>query len=150
MNILDSLKENDSIQISKEVSTWQEAIELLFEPLKKSGAVSDEYSKAIIKRTEEIGPFYIIGPSVAMPHERGELGALKDSFTFLTLSEPVLFPGDEAVDILIGFAATDSEVHIAEAIPQIVTLFEDEESFDIIRSKKTKEELLEHIKNVLG
>lgn len=150
MKIVDSLKENNSIQLGKSVSTWEEAIKTLFQPLKESGAVEENYINAIINRTNEIGPFYVIGPGIAMPHERGEMGALKNAFTFMTLDKQVEFPTGEMVDILIGFSATDSEVHIAEAIPQIVTLFEDESSFDVIRAKKTPEELIAYIEETLN
>ncbi|QXW65100.1 PTS sugar transporter subunit IIA [Streptobacillus moniliformis] len=149
MNIVDSLKDNKSIKLGKNVSNWQEAIELLFEPLLKNGSVKPEYPKAIIDRTNEIGPFYIIGPGIAMPHERGEMGAIKNAFTFLTLNDAIEFPTGEMIDILIGFSATDSETHIAEVIPQIVTLFDDEESFDRIRDKKTPEELLAYIEEII-
>lgn len=150
MSILDSLLENDSIQLSKKVENWQEAIKLLMKPLEISKAVTENYAKAIIDRTEEIGPFYIIGPSVAMPHERGELGALKNAFTFLTLEHPVEFPGNEMVDILVGFSATNSDEHIAESIPQVVMIFEDDSSFDDIRKIKSKEELIKYISDILN
>lgn len=87
---------------------------------------------------------------LAMPHERSEMGAKKDAFTFMTLKEPIEFPTGEMVDILIGFSATNSEIHIAKAIPQIVCLFEEEESFDLIRNINNKEELFEFIEKTLN
>lgn len=149
MKITESFVENNSIQLQKSAKTWEEALHILFSPLVESKAIKQEYIEAIIKRTNEIGPFYVIGPKLAMPHERGELGALKDAFTILTLDKEVEFPTGEMVDILIGFSATDSEAHIAEVIPQIVTLFEDEESIDIFRTFKTKEELLDHVNSII-
>lgn len=149
MNILNSLKENNSIQLKKTVNSWEEAIRLLMKPLKENGSIKEEYIEAIINRTNEIGPFYILAPGLAMPHERGEKGALKDAFTFLTLNEPVEFPTGEKVDILVGFSATDSEVHIAEAIPQVVALFEEDDYFDKIRSFNNNEELHIFIEEIL-
>lgn len=149
MKITESFIENNSIQLQKSASSWEEALKILFTPLVQSKAIKEEYIDAIITRTNEIGPFYVIGPKLAMPHERGELGALKDAFTILTLNKEVEFPTGEMVDILIGFSATNSEVHIAEAIPQIVMLFEDEKSIELFRNFKTKEELITHINKVL-
>lgn len=149
MNLLNSLKENNSIKLKAKVENWEEAIKLLMKPLEENGTVSAEYAEAIISRTNEIGPFYVLAPGLAMPHERGEKGALKDAFTFLTLEKPVEFPKGEIVDILIGFSATDSEVHVAQAIPQIVNLFEDDDAFEKIRSFVDKKELEEFIEKSL-
>lgn len=151
MGILDSLKENKSIQIKKSAKDWEEAIRLLMKPLEESNAVSKDYAEAIISRTKEIGPFYVIAPKVAMPHERSECGALKNAFTFMTLENPVIFPGGEEVDILIGFSAIDKEVHIVEAIPQVVSLLDDEddENFDKIRNLQNEAELEEYITKTL-
>lgn len=149
MNLLNSLKENESIKLRAKVENWEEAIKLLMKPLEEKGAVSSEYANAIIERTNEIGPFYVLAPGLAMPHERGEKGAIKDAFTFLTLENPVEFPEGEMIDILIGFSATDSEVHVAQAIPQIVTLFEDDDAFDKIRSFEDKKDLEKFIESVL-
>lgn len=149
MNLLESLKSNSSVQIKKEAKNWQEAIRLLMAPLYSNGAIEEKYIDAIINRTKEIGPFYILAPGLAMPHERGIMGAKKDAFSFLTLKEPVKFDSGEEVDIFIGFSATNDEVHVAEAIPQIVMMFEDDESFEIIRNIKSNEELYEYIQKVL-
>ena len=76
-----------------------------------------------------------------MPHERPEMGVNKNSFSFVTLKKPVLFPDGQEVDILIGLAAENDEVHAGEAIPQIVMLFDDEEIFDEIREAKEAEDI---------
>lgn len=150
MDIASSLKANSSVQLKKHANTWEEAIRLLMAPLHKNGAIDEKYIDAIIKRTKEIGPFYILAPGLAMPHERGEMGAKKDAFTFLTLEKPVVFDSGDEVDILIGFSATNDEVHVASAIPQIVMLFEDDSSFDEIRNMKTPEELFAYIEKVVS
>lgn len=147
MNLKDSLKENNSIALNQKASSWQEAIEICMSPLLKSGAVNEEYVSAIIERTKELGPFYIIAPGLAMPHERPEKGVNKDSFSFITLETPVIFDDGQEVDILIGLAASTTDIHTGEAIPQIVMLFDDESAFEKIRNAKTKEEIYELIDN---
>lgn len=46
-----------------------------------------------------------------MPHERSEMGAKRCIYIY-DLKEPIEFPTGEMVDILIGFSATNSEVHM--------------------------------------
>ena len=136
MTLLDSLKENNSVILKKEAETWEEAIKVCMQPL-----LEQEYVDAIIERTKELGPFYILAPGLAMPHERPEKGVNKDCFSFVTLKEPVTFPDGQEVDILIGLAATSTDIHNGEAIPQIVTLFDDEYAFDKIRAAQTNEDI---------
>ena len=141
MTLLDSLKENNSVILKKEAETWEEAIKVCMQPLLDKGTIEQEYVDAIIERTKELGPFYILAPGLAMPHERPEKGVNKDCFSFVTLKEPVTFPDGQEVDILIGLAATSTDIHNGEAIPQIVTLFDDEDAFDKIRAAKTNEDI---------
>jgi ascorbate-specific phosphotransferase enzyme IIA component len=141
MTLLDSLKENNSVILKKEAETWEEAIKVCMQPLLDKGTIEQEYVDAIIERTKELGPFYILAPGLAMPHERPEKGVNKDCFSFVTLKEPVTFPGGQEVDILIGLAATSTDIHNGEAIPQIVTLFDDEDAFDKIRAAQTNEDI---------
>lgn len=150
MNLLDSLKENNSVIIKEKAATWQEAIEACMKPLVNSGAVDKSYVEAIIERTKELGPFYVLAPGLAMPHERPEKGVNKNSFSFVTLEKPVTFDDGQEVDILIGLAAVDADVHNGEAIPQIVMLFEDEDIFDKIRAAETPEQIYKIISDIVA
>ena len=93
------------------------------------------------KRTKELGPFYILAPGLAMPHERPDMGVNKNSFSLVTLKNPVVFPDGQEVDILIGLAAENDEVHAGEAIPQIVMLFDDEDVFSKIREAREPQDI---------
>ena len=84
MTLLDSLKENNSVILKKEAETWEEAIKVCMQPLLDKGTIEQEYVDAIIERTKELGPFYILAPGLAMPHERPEKGVNKDCFSFVT------------------------------------------------------------------
>ncbi|WP_304181133.1 PTS sugar transporter subunit IIA [Leptotrichia trevisanii] len=141
MNLLDSLKENNSVVLQQEADSWEDAIKTCMAPLAANNSIEQKYIESIIERTKELGPFYILAPGLAMPHERPEMGVNKSSFSFITLKEPVSFPDGQEVDILIGLAAENAEVHAGEAIPQIVMLFDDEEIFDKIRKAKKPEDI---------
>ena len=146
MNLLDSLKENNSVMLQQEANSWKEAIKVCMAPLVANNSIEKKYIENIIERTKELGPFYILAPGLAMPHERPEMGVNKNSFSLVTLKKPVLFPDGQEVDILIGLAAENAEVHTSEAIPQIVMLFDDEEIFTKIREAKVPEDIYKLIK----
>lgn len=143
MNLKSSLIENNSIAINQVASSWQEAIKISTDLLIKSGAIEKRYYDDIIKKTLEFGPYYIIMPEVAMPHARPESGVIKDSFSLVTLKEPVFFGEDAGyVSILITLAATSSDNHNEFGLVQVADLFEDEENILKIKNAKTKEDIL--------
>ena len=146
MTLLESLIENNSILLKQKAETWEEAVSKCVKPLVDAGAVEQRYLDAIIKKTNELGPFYILAPGLAMPHDRPESGVVRDSFSFITLEKPVVFPDGQYVDILLGFSATSSEVHSNESIPQIVMLFDDEAIFKKIRKAESTDEIIELLK----
>ena len=91
MTLLESLIENNSILLKQKAETWEEAVNKCIKPLVDAGAVEQRYLDAIIKKTNELGPFYILAPGLAMPHDRPESGVIKDSFSFVTLENLLCF-----------------------------------------------------------
>ncbi len=142
MNLTQALTENNSIRLGLSADTWQEAVRLSIDPLIESGAVKEEYYHAIIESTEEYGPYYILMPGMAMPHARPEAGVNRDSFSLITLTEPVTFSDGKEVQVLLALAATSSEIHTSVAIPQIIALFELENSIERLSNCQSPEEVL--------
>ena len=142
MNLKQALTDNKSIRLGLSAATWQEAVKLAVEPLIESGAVQPQYYDAIVESTEEYGPYYILMPGMAMPHARPEAGVNRDAFSLITLTEPVTFSDGKEVSVLLSLAATSSKIHTSVAIPQIIALFELENSIERIKACKRAEEVL--------
>ena len=142
MNLKQVLTDNKSIRLGLSAATWQEAVKLAVEPLIESGAVQPQYYDAIVESTEEDGPYYILMPGMAMPHARPEAGVNRDAFSLITLTEPVTFSDGKEVSVLLSLAATSSKIHTSVAIPQIIALFELENSIERIKACKSDEEVL--------
>lgn len=145
MNLKDALIKNDSVVLGLEANTWEEAVKLAVEPLVKSGAVEERYYDAIIRITNEFGPYYLLMPGMAMPHARPEDGVNESAFSLITLKNPVTFSDGKEARVLIALAAESSEIHASVAIPQIIALLELEDSINRISSAKTKEEIYDLI-----
>lgn len=142
MNLTQALVENNSIRLGLSANSWQEAVKLAVDPLIESGAVTEEYYHAIIESTEEYGPYYILMPGMAMPHARPEAGVNRNSFSLVTLTSPVTFSDGKEVSVLLALAATSSQIHTSVAIPQIIALFELENSIERLQSCETAEDVL--------
>lgn len=142
MNLKQALIENKSIRLGLSASTWQEAVKLSVVPLIESGAVKPEYYDAIIESTEGYGPYYILMPGMAMPHARPEAGVQRDAFSLVTLKEAVTFSDGKDVSVLLALAATSSKIHTSVAIPQIIALFELDNSIERLLACQTEAEVL--------
>ena len=106
MNLTKAFKENNSIRLGLSAKTWQEAVKLSVDPLIESGAVTEKYYENIIASTEEHGPYYVLMPGMAMPHAMAGEGVRRDSFSLVTLTEPVTFSDGKEVSVLLCLAAT--------------------------------------------
>ena len=92
---------------------------------------------------DTIGPYYVVGPGIAMPHARPEEGANKLSLALTLIPSGVNFDADEndPVKLLIVLAATDSTSHI-ESISQLAKLFDNEKDIQAILTAKTTQDIL--------
>lgn len=112
--MLKALLTSDVIQIVSQAKDWREAITISCQPLIDNGSIEARYVEAIYRSHETIGPYYVIGPSIAMPHARPEDGVNKFSLALTLISDGVTFnaEGNDPVKLLIVLAATDSNSHI--------------------------------------
>ena len=144
MQTLSDLLTEETILLQASASDWREAIRLGGKLLVRSGAVTPDYVDAMIRFTEEFGPYIVIAPSLAIPHARPEAGVLKLGFSLVTLKTPVEFgiEYNDPVDVLFSMGAPDNEAHI-EALRQVATLCSNEDHFRRIREATRIEEVLE-------
>lgn len=74
---LSDLLPAQAIQIGVECSDWKGAIEASAKYLLKNGAINENYIKAMIKNVMENGPYIVVAPGFALPHEALNAGASK-------------------------------------------------------------------------
>lgn len=143
MKLTEQLLELNTIRLQASAADWKQAVRLGVDLMVEADTVESRYYDAIVKMTEELGAWYLLAPGIAMPHARPEEGVKKTSFALVTLAEPVNFgdPDNDPIDILITLAASDAKTMNEEAIVEVVTLLESEETVQSIRSAKTREEI---------
>ncbi|QXF33465.1 PTS mannitol transporter subunit IIA [Photorhabdus luminescens] len=141
--MLKRLLTQDVIQVIPDIENWREAIAVACQPLVENGAISSRYIDAIYRSHEAIGPYYVVGPGIAMPHARPEEGVNKLALALTVISKGVEFGSAEndPIKLLIVLAATDSHSHI-EVIAQLAELFDNQQDVALLMSAKSKEEIL--------
>jgi len=103
-----------SISVRATASNWKQAIELAGDALVTSKRTTTQYTEAMVQAFEELGPYMVIAPGIALAHARPSEAVLGTGLSLITLSEPVVF-GSEANDpvrLIIGLAAVDHDSHI--------------------------------------
>lgn len=155
MALKQSLIENNSIKLHQTASDWREAIKLGTDMLVASGAIKSCYYDAIVSSVEQLGPYIIIAPNLALPHARPEQGVNRTAFALVTLDTPVYFEGeDEPVDVMIVLAGSTSDQHM-EGLVEVTEVLDDEDSptgvnLDKIRDCQTKEDVYRVIDKALA
>lgn len=149
INLLEILKKYKSVRLNQVAHSWEEAIKVCLNPLIEKKVITNEYYEAIIKRTNEWGPYYIIADGLAMPHAESSAGVNENGFSLVTLQKPIKFNNDpREISVLIALAAINPEIHTSEALPQIVAVFEDESRIREIQNAKTEDEVYSIIEKV--
>ncbi|MEY7268778.1 PTS sugar transporter subunit IIA [Citrobacter koseri] len=122
-------------QFHERCDTWQEAIKLACLPLEEQGVITTEYAQAIIRETEQHGPWYILSPEFALPHARPEEGvaSTRTHLSLLSLKDAVHFQDHPNVRLVIVLAAADSTQHI-ERIQQLMCWLDEAERLQRLTS----------------
>lgn len=106
----------DHIRLGVDCYSWRDAIRQAAIPLLKKGYIEERYIDAMIDNVVENGPYIVISPGFALPHEGYGMGSLKVGMNLIRLAEPVDFsePGDEPdpVEFVCCLSAVDHEQHM--------------------------------------
>lgn len=142
----------DRIRCRVPARSRDEVLQLTGELLEDAGLTEPRYTRAMAEVIDELGPYIVIAPGVALPHARPERGVRKAGLVLLTLAEPVAF-GDSENDpvwLAIGLAGTDDRAH-ENALSEIALVLTVPEAMDAIRSANDADEILaaiQHCKNL--
>jgi PTS system ascorbate-specific IIA component len=117
----------DAIRIGETASDWQAAVRLAGDALVASGATTPDYTAEMVTTVEQLGPYIVIAPGIALAHARPSPAVLRAGISLVTLLEPVAFGHREndPVYLVIGLAAVDEEGHIT-ALSTLAEFLSDE------------------------
>lgn len=139
---LSDLLPAQAIQIGVECSDWKGAIEASAKYLLKNGAINENYIKAMIKNVMENGPYIVVAPGFALPHEALNAGASKVGMSLIRLKTPVPFGKKEMdpIEWVCCLSAINKETHL-KAMFQLVNLFYNQSFRKQIKECKTGKEI---------
>ncbi len=103
-----------SIKLQQSCTSWRESFELAGAGLVESKRTVSTYTQEMIEAFEELGPYMVIAPGIALAHGRPSASVLETGLSLVTLSTPIEFgsQSNDPVSLVIGLAATDHDGHI--------------------------------------
>ncbi|MBN7122259.1 PTS mannitol transporter subunit IIA [Erwinia billingiae] len=133
-----------NLSLFNHVNDWQHAVKLAVQPMVDNGSVEPRYLNAIYDMHREIGPYYVLGEGIAMPHARPEEGVIKTALSLIIISEGVSFnsPDNDPVYVVFALAAIDSHSHI-EMIASLSRLFCEDDVLDKLKNARNKHAVLD-------
>lgn len=123
------LKFTDMISMSriekrKKADSWEDAIKMSGVKLIEENIVSEGYLDEIIDLINKFGSYMVIQEGIILSHARGNESVSKTGISILLLDEPVEFPENEKVKLLITLASKDKREHLNGLMEFINTLRE--------------------------
>ena len=132
----------ERIALDVEVSDWREAIRICGKSLVETQIVEPRYIEAMIKTAEELGPYIVIAPQIALPHARPEDGALETGLSLVRLNPPLDFghPDHDPVILLFGLAANNKHIHV-RALQTLAEVLSTEHLVEELMKARSVEEI---------
>lgn len=104
----------ETMRFARNIDHWQNAIEIVTEPLLLNNAIERSYVDAILESISDGGTYIDLGFGIALAHARPESGVLQTGLSALWVDPPVLLNDDEKHPITLFFclAAADNSSHL--------------------------------------
>jgi len=133
----------EAIRIGASAEDWRAAVRLAGDALAASGATAPPYTDEMIATVEQLGPYIVIAPGIALAHSRPSAAVRHAGISLVTLSRPVDFGHrtNDPVRLVVGLAAPDEDGHVT-ALSTLAEFLADEASRDGLMGATSPEEVM--------
>lgn len=136
----------DKIIIKDKVEDWKQAIQKASTPLLEQNIIKDGYINSMIKSVEELGPYIVIAPEIAIAHARPDNNVNKVGLSLLKLKEHINFSKDDHyASLIFVLSAIDNDSHLT-ILKSLAQLLGNMEKVQHLLNSNSKEEILNIIK----
>lgn len=151
---LHHLLPSSHIQLDVCCTDWKDAVRKSAEKLLDAGYIEARYIDAMIKNIEENGPYVVLSPGFAVPHEGVEQGSIKVGMNLIRLDPPVAFGAEEfdPVEFVCCLSAVDRKMHL-KAFFNLVNMLANTDFKEALKNARTPGEaagLVEKYEYTLG
>ena len=131
----------ENIKLNVYAKDWKGAVREAGNLLLSSEYINEEYIEDMVKAVEDLGPYIVIVPHIAIAHARPTNEVLKNGMSLITLEKPVEFGSEDndPVDMVFAFCARSKENHL-EALQELVGILDNEKKIERLRNIEDIEE----------
>lgn len=130
----------DLVRAGVVAKDFREAIHAAGSLLVDAGLATTEYSHAMVRVVEELGPYIVIVEGVALAHAAPENGVIRNGLGVVKLAEPVDFGGGKLAQLVFALAATDHDSHI-ENLGALAELLGDKKTLNSLLATQSSTEI---------
>lgn len=141
---LSDILTEENILLNQSAETWEEAAIKGGEILLHNGYVSKKYVDSLAENIKKYGSYVVISEGIALPHSKTDNAVLKTGMSLVTLKEPVIFPGDKKVSIILSFSSFDMNEHFT-ALSDLNELIFGHEFFENIMKARYPKDVIRYI-----
>jgi PTS system ascorbate-specific IIA component len=125
---LSELLAAQAIRIRAHATDWRAAVRVSGDALVAAGATDPAYTDEMIATVEQLGPYIVIAPGIALAHSRPSPAVHRAGISLVTLAAPVEFGHrqNDPVRLVVGLAAPDDEGHVT-ALATLADFLSDED-----------------------
>lgn len=134
------------VAVDVAANNWEEAIVKSAEVLKEEGNLNDIYIEAMIQSVKTNGPYIVLSPNFALPHESPSMGGKKLGMYLIRLKRPVEFghESNDPVDFICCLATIDKHSHL-KAMFNLMNILLNKDFLPSLRKSKTADEVYQII-----
>jgi PTS system ascorbate-specific IIA component len=135
-----------SIKIQQVVTSWRESFEVAGAGLVDSKRTVPAYTQEMIQAFEELGPYMVIAPGIALAHGRPSESVIETGLSLVTLATPIEFGSEsnDPVSLVLGLAAIDHDSHI-DLMAALSELLMNEEKVTLLRNATKEAEVRSYL-----
>jgi PTS system ascorbate-specific IIA component len=145
-SVLDQALGQGSIRLKQNCLNWKESFQVAGSALVESNRTTQNYIQEMIKAFEELGPYMVIAPGIALAHGRPSESVLETGLSLVTLSNPIEFghSSNDPVSLVIGLAAVDHDGHI-DLMSALAELLMNEETVNMLLNATNESEVRSYL-----
>lgn len=136
----------NSIEVGVVVDSREAAIVAVGGLLEASGRTTTGYTGEMLAVLDELGPYFVIAPGVAIAHARPSESVISAGLSLAVLAEPVEFGSDhnDPVRLVFGLCAKDHDGHI-EVLAGLAEVLSDDSQINFLLNAPDASRIREYL-----
>ena len=136
----------NSIEVGVVVDSREAAIVAVGGLLEASGRTTTGYTGEMLAVLDELGPYFVIAPGIAIAHARPSESVLSAGLSLAVLAEPVEFGSDhnDPVRLVFGLCAKDHDGHI-EVLAGLAEVLSDDSQINFLLNAPDASRIYEYL-----